>query len=157
MLTRIRSLFGGEAEAEAPAARVASIEGAAAALMIEAACLDDAFKDSERVVILAALRNRFGLSADVAEAVVDEALAAAGDSVQIYDIIRVIREGLAPEERIRVIEMLWEVAYADGELHDYEANLVRRVSGLLYVPDADSGAARKRVIERLSASGAPAP
>jgi uncharacterized tellurite resistance protein B-like protein len=41
--------------------------------------------------------------------------------------------------------MLWEVAYADGNVDDYEANLVRRVAGLLYVPDRDSGAARKRV------------
>ncbi len=155
MLAKLRALFGGEAEADAPAARVGSIEGAAAALMIEAACLDGAFQDSERAVILAALQKRFGLSAEAATEVVDEALAVTGDSVQMYDIIRVIREALAPEERIRVIEMLWEVAYADAELHDYEANLVRRVSGLLYVPDADSGAARKRVLARLDAGGSP--
>jgi len=45
---------------------------------------------------------------------------------------------------------LWEVAYADGEVHDYEANLVRRVAGLLYVQDRDSGRARKRVLKRLN-------
>jgi uncharacterized tellurite resistance protein B-like protein len=48
-----------------------------------------------------------------------------------------------------VIEMLWEVAYADGRLHDYEASLLRRVTGLLYVSDRDSGEARKRVLARL--------
>ena len=45
--------------------------------------------------------------------------------------------------------MLWEVAYADGVLHDYEANLMRRVGGLIYVTDRDRGDARRRVLERL--------
>ena len=45
--------------------------------------------------------------------------------------------------------MLWEVAYADGALHDYESNLMRRLAGLLHVSDRDSGEARKRAIERL--------
>ena len=57
-----------------------------------------------------------------------------------------------PEERIALIEMLWEVAYADGELHDYEASLIRRITGLLYVSDRDSGEARKRVRARLGLS-----
>ena len=41
--------------------------------------------------------------------------------------------------------MLWEVVYADGEVHHYESNLIRRVAGLLHVSDRDSGSARKRV------------
>jgi uncharacterized tellurite resistance protein B-like protein len=48
-----------------------------------------------------------------------------------------------------MIEMLWEVVYADGELHDLEASLLRRVGGLLYVSDRDRGAARMRVLNRL--------
>ena len=51
------------------------------------------------------------------------------------------------------MEMLWEVAYADGELHDYEASLIRRVTGLLHVSDRDSGAARKRALDRLAQQG----
>ena len=48
-----------------------------------------------------------------------------------------------------MIEMLWEVAYADGILHDFEANLIRRATGLLHVSDRESGVARKRVLEQL--------
>jgi uncharacterized tellurite resistance protein B-like protein len=44
---------------------------------------------------------------------------------------------------------MWEVVYADGVLDDYEANLLRRVAGLIYVPDRQSGEARQRVINRL--------
>ena len=52
-----------------------------------------------------------------------------------------------------MMEMLWEVAYADGELHDYEANLMRQVTGLLYVTDRESGDARKRAQVKSRASG----
>jgi uncharacterized tellurite resistance protein B-like protein len=48
--------------------------------------------------------------------------------------------------------MLWEVAYADGQLHDYEASLLRRIAGLIYVGDRESGEARKRVLARLRPS-----
>ena len=53
------------------------------------------------------------------------------------------------EERVELMEMLWQVAYADGELDDFEANLLRRVAGLIHVSDRDSGAARKRAMARL--------
>ena len=49
--------------------------------------------------------------------------------------------------------MLWEVAYADGSLHDYEASLLRRVAGLLYVSDRETGEARQRVLARQRAGG----
>ncbi len=52
-------------------------------------------------------------------------------------------------ERIELIEMLWEVAYADGVVHDYEHNLLRRIAGLIYVTDRDRGLARNRVLARL--------
>jgi len=54
-----------------------------------------------------------------------------------------------PEDRVRILEMVWAVAYADGSLHDFEASLARRVAGLLHVSDRDSGAARKRARARL--------
>ena len=49
--------------------------------------------------------------------------------------------------------MLWDVVLADGVLHDYEANLMRRIAGLLYVSDQQSGAARQRVKTRTVRSG----
>ena len=59
------------------------------------------------------------------------------------------RQSFSPAERIDLMEMLWEVVYADGRLDEYEANLLRRIAGLIHVGDGDSGAARKRVLARL--------
>ena len=47
------------------------------------------------------------------------------------------------------MEMLWQLVYSDGELHDFEATLMRRLAGLLYVDDRESGVARKRALEKL--------
>jgi len=70
-------------------------------------------------------------------------------SSQLVRFTRTIKDEFGPQQRIDFIEMLWEVAYADAHLHPYEANLLRRVAGLIYVPDQESGAARKRVLVRL--------
>jgi uncharacterized tellurite resistance protein B-like protein len=122
---------------------------AAAALMVEAAGMDSAFGAEERVKIGDLVQSRFALSPVEAEDLLAEAEQMSSKSVQWQGFTRAIKDGFDHEERIELIEMLWEVVYADGELHDYEASLLRRVTGLLYVTDRDSGEARKRVLARL--------
>lgn len=125
------------------------IRVASAALLVEAATLDGHMDDAEREHIHHLIEGHFGLSRDEAEEVFSQAMDEVDRSVQILGFTRVVKDKFEYDERVRMIEMLWEVAYADGHLHDYEANLVRRISGLLFVSDQDSGAARKRALERL--------
>ena len=125
---------------------------AAAALMIEAARLDDDFDAGERTRIETLLQDHFSLSPDEAGELLAAGEQASSDSVEWQGFTRAIKDGFEPEERVALIEMLWEVAYADGRLHDYEASLIRRITGLLYVSDRDSGEARKRVMARLGIS-----
>ena len=153
MLDRIRRLLGGHSLAAQGAAR--SFEErqlAAAALMVEAAAMDETFDAAERARIEQLIQDRFGLSADEAADLIAQAERAASASVELHGFTRAVKDGFDQTERVQLIEMLWEVAYADGELHDYEASLLRRVAGLLYVSDRDSGEARKRVLARLGPS-----
>ena len=122
---------------------------AAAALLVEAARLDSDFDDAERSRIEALLESHFALSPEEAMDLLAAGEEASEDSVEWQGFTRSIKEGFDQTERVAMIEMLWEVAYADGELHHYEASLIRRVTGLLYVTDRDSGEARKRVRARL--------
>jgi uncharacterized tellurite resistance protein B-like protein len=69
--------------------------------------------------------------------------------VQLFGFARTINERLGRERRIELIEMLWEVAYADGVLDPLEDTLLRRIGGLIDVPDRERGAARLRVLARL--------
>jgi uncharacterized tellurite resistance protein B-like protein len=153
MLDRLRRLLSGRSPEAAPAAR--SFEErqlAAAALMVEAATMDRAFEAAERSRIADLIQERFALGADEAADLIAEAERAAATSVQWHGFTTAIKDGFDHAERVELIEMLWQVTYADGELHDYEASLLRRIAGLLYVSDRESGEARKRVRARLGSS-----
>jgi uncharacterized tellurite resistance protein B-like protein len=153
MLERIRRLLGGHPSvAQGAAHSFEERQLAAAALMVEAAAMDAKFDAAERARIGELIRDRFALGADEAADLIAEAERAASTSVAWHGFTRAIKDGFDHTERVQLIEMLWEVAYADGELHDYEASLLRRVAGLLYVSDRDSGEARKRVLARLGLS-----
>ena len=122
---------------------------ACAVLLVEAAGLDEHFGPNERARVHDLLRSRFGLSDEEAVALVAEAEQTAEASVEWQRFTNTIKDAFGHDERVEMVEMLWEVAYADGELHDYEASLLRRIAPLLYVSDRESGEARKRVLERL--------
>lgn len=150
MLARIKAFLSGDEINTAPAAGGADeLAAAAVALFVESALLDGDFDVEERRAIVAILVERFELLAEDADALIDDALAKPDQANRVFAASQVIRDGFSEEERVDVLEMLWQVAYADGELHDYEANLVRRIAGLLYVKDQDSGRARKRALRRL--------
>jgi uncharacterized tellurite resistance protein B-like protein len=69
--------------------------------------------------------------------------------VEFYTFTRTVKDAFEHEDRVEFMQMLWEVAYADGVLHDHEANLMRRVTGLMHVTDRESGEARKRALRQL--------
>ena len=152
MINRIKAIFARSADEEVARAGAHNLEEkhiASAALLVEAACLDDHFGEEEREVIERIAAEKFELAPEEAETLIALAQERQDEANHLFRFTHQIKESYAPEERAELMEMLWEVAYADGILHDYEANLLRRVSGLIYVSDKDSGNARKRVMQRL--------
>jgi uncharacterized tellurite resistance protein B-like protein len=128
---------------------------ASAVLLVEAASRDGVISDDEEATITTLMERHFGLSGDEASALIEDARQTQSEANELVRFTRAVKSAFGPEERIHIIEMLWEVAYADGELHHYEAALLRKVGGLIYVSDRDRGAARKRVLTRLGITGAP--
>jgi len=124
----------------------------AAVLLVEAARMDATFDQKERATIERLLAERFSLSPDATRQLVALAEEKAEHSSQLYPFTRLAVERMDETHRIRLIEMLWEVAYADGVLDADEDALLRRVAGLIYVSDQDRGAARQRVLARLARS-----
>jgi uncharacterized tellurite resistance protein B-like protein len=124
------------------------LQTAVAVLLVEAARRDDTFDGVERATIERLLAEKFGLSAEATRQLLAEAESAADRTSQLHPFTRLAVERMDPQQRIRLIEMLWEVAYADGILDPEEDALVRRIAGLIYVSDADRVAARQRVLQR---------
>jgi uncharacterized tellurite resistance protein B-like protein len=123
---------------------------ALAALLIETARSDDRVETRERGVIARALTRRFGLTPDEVAQLVSAAEQGALAATDLYRFTRVVVENFEEDERVAVIEMLWEVAYSDGALSGEEDAMIRRVAGLIYVSDRDRGDAKRRARTRLS-------
>jgi uncharacterized tellurite resistance protein B-like protein len=149
MLNQIFALLGG-AQAHGFPKGLDPLQVAVAALMVHAASMDDVFDQAERAAIERLLSKRFALDADAARALLAAAELASEQSSQLYAFTRLAVERMNEAERIGLIEMLWEVGYADGVLDADEDALIRRVAGLIYVSDRDRGDARKRVLRRLN-------
>lgn len=156
MIDRLIALFGGGESGRAEKAEKCSereLRLAAAGLLAHTATLDGTVDENETSTIRSLLQAHFDLNAEEVEELLEEGQREAAESTQLFAFTRVISDNLDAEERIKIIEMLWEVVYADGEVHHYESNLIRRVAGLLRVSDRDSGSARKRVTQRHQIEG----
>lgn len=153
MLKKLKSLFtpDGDASSADPAAP-SELHIASAALLIEAAMTDGQVDDVERDRIAVMIERHFGVPKEEAALIMSHGEDKAENAVDIYSFLRVIGDSFDHEERVRLIEMLWEVALADGVLHEHEDTLVRRICGMLGVTDQESGGARKRVRARMEAT-----
>jgi uncharacterized tellurite resistance protein B-like protein len=147
MLDRIKSLLFSPAEPAGDADD--PLAAAAVALLIEAALMDGNFDADERATISELLARRFDVDADEVQRLIEDGERAVAQSVELYGVTRVLKDGLDHDGRLELMEMLWQVVLADGEVHDFEANLLRRVAGLLHVPDKEAGEARKKASRRL--------
>jgi uncharacterized tellurite resistance protein B-like protein len=146
MFDKLLTLFTGEAAPDVY--RPDNLQLAVAALLVEAATTDNDFDADERRAIRHVLANRFNLTPAETDTLLEAAINASAGSVQLFGFTRGLAKRLDENERIRIIEMLWEVAYADGRLTAEEDSLIRRVAGLIYVSDRDRGAARRRALAR---------
>lgn len=155
MLRRLIDLVAGTGEGLGPEAVTEDPNLATAALLVEAALMDERFAESERQQIAALLQTRFGLGEAEADALIDKAMEQVQGANQLFGFTRTVNEHFEHEDRVALMEMLWQVAYADGELDHYEANLMRRIAGLIHVSDRESGAARKRALTSLGMGASP--
>jgi uncharacterized tellurite resistance protein B-like protein len=140
-------LVGGPENSKRPPADELNL--ALAALLVEAAHSHDHFDEKERAVVTRLLERHLDLSPAEARSLLAAGEREADRSAELFHFTRVINERLSHDQRIELIEILWEVAYADGVLDQYEDSLLRRVGGLIYVSDRERGMARQRVLRRL--------
>jgi uncharacterized tellurite resistance protein B-like protein len=114
-----------------------SLELAAAALLYEVARADFTQDAEEEARLSTALQSAFALTEEELERIQSVASDKVDESTSLYDFTRVLNDSAAPEEKVKVIELMWDVAYADGEISKYEEHLIRRVAELIYVSHSD--------------------
>lgn len=145
MLSALRKLFDDDSAARAmPGHERRHLQVAVASLLHDATRVDLAEHPAEHAAAAHALADLFGLDGDAREAVLDDGRRKAKQQTSYFAVVSVIKRDFGLAERVRLIEHLWRIAYADGPLDPYEDHFVRKIAHLLYVPNTESMLARNR-------------
>ena len=118
-------------------------------LMIEAANTDGQIDEVELEKISSVLINTFQENPLEVETYLNKAKENSNNTKSLYYYTSKINKNFSEENKLLLIETLWEVILSDGRVDDFESSLIRRISGLLYISDVSSGNARKRALNKI--------
>lgn len=144
-------LTGSDDKADGPEHDEAQNRVAFAALLIETARADEVYTDEEKALITGLLKRQYALDDADALALREKGEAAQAEANDMYQFSRVVKNELSAEDKTRLIEGMWEVILSDDARDPYEEMIVRRLCGLIYMPDVEAQEARRRVEARLAA------
>jgi uncharacterized tellurite resistance protein B-like protein len=120
----------------------------AAALMFHVIAADGIVRPEESERLFVVLTRHYGLSGDEAKVLISDARSADAEAVDLYGFTSMLKRDLDKTERIALVEDLWEMVFADNEMHEFEDNVVWRVAELLGVESNDRLNMKRRVLER---------
>lgn len=146
MLQMLRN-FVNDLAGEAPRSKAfepADYRLAAAALLVHLASIDGEFDEGERAYLQRTVETRFGVDPASARELIDQAWESEREAVDLYRFTNVLKRTLDEEGRRQVVAMLWEMAYADGTIHEFEENVIWRVAELLGISTRDRVGLRQR-------------
>jgi uncharacterized tellurite resistance protein B-like protein len=126
---------------------------ASAALLIHAATVDGDFGDVERENLRLLVKTRFGLDDEAADQLIIQATEAEHEAVDFYRFTSLLMRKLDEEGRLRFVEMMWQMVYADGRVTEFEENLIWRVADLLGISSRQRIALRERVVAQRTGGG----
>ena len=118
-------------------------------LMIEAANSDGNIDSDEINKIKKIIINIFKEDKEEVELTLNNAIQNSNNSKSLFFYTSKINKNYSEEKKLLLIETLWEIVLSDGKLHDYETSLIRRLAGLLYISDVNSGNARKKALDKI--------
>ena len=119
-------------------------------LMIEAAYSDGKIDNEEIRKIETILVDIFEEDPEEVKNCINISFKNRDNSKSLFYYTSKINKQYSEKKKLLLIEVLWEIVLSDGKVHDYESSLIRRLSGLLYVSDVNSGNAKKRALNKLT-------
>jgi uncharacterized tellurite resistance protein B-like protein len=125
---------------------------AATALLVHVISLDGEPSEIEKRKLHGLIESRFGLAPGAADQLIASATLVEGEAVDLYHFTSVIMRSVNEEGRLRIVEMMWELVYADGQVSEFEDNVVWRAADLLAVSSRDRIDLKHRVAARQPAA-----
>ncbi len=111
----------------------AEVRVAAAALLVHVMAVDGVVRDEERATLVDLLRREYQLDARNALALVEDAETAEAEAIDLFAFTSVLKQRLEEADRERIVELMWRLVFADGDVHEFEDNVIWRVAELLGV------------------------
>ena len=155
MLKTLKDLFDAllpPAPDAAPQAAEHALQLATAVMLVEVMRADASFHPGERAAVLDALRDNFALAADEADRLAELAEATAQSATDLFGFTSCINERFEMPQKLRMVEHMWRVAYADGHLSAHERHVLWRIADLLHVPQGAYVHARMRAQQAAGAA-----
>ena len=137
MLNAIKKFFTENIANDEPETLEHRLQLATAALLLEMMQQDHQVNDSEREAVVQTLKKKFDLDEEETRKLIALARQEAEEAVDYHQFTSLIAREYSQEQKIRVIENLWSVAYADGHLDALEEHMIRRIADLIYVSHRD--------------------
>ena len=151
MINLIKNFFTDHLDPEiidSPEQKLKACELAAAALMVELMETDHLLDERETAAFIAVLEETLDLEHEDLEEIIKLAKEEARQATSLYEFTRLINDHYAYSDKVKLVENLWRIAYADNELDKYEEGMIRRVTDLIYVSHSDFIQAKLRVRKR---------
>jgi len=150
MIGRLKALFSSKELDASPEQILDEKTVACAALLVEAAMVDGNFSDEERKIITVLVGDRFVDDPVLSEVLISTAEAKARRSVELYSVTKIISQSFSYDERMDILQSIWEVVLSDGRVDDFEDQLMRRLSGLIHISDRDRAFTRQKAEKVLA-------
>ena len=119
------------------------------ALLLETSMADDILDESELIALKNTLLSDFQINENEIDELINLAKENVEDSTSLYEFTRDINDNFDSAERVKLIESMWKIAYADGNIDKYEEHIIRKVANLIYVAHSDFIKAKLSAKEKI--------
>lgn len=136
-MAQLKKIFGGEPAVTGVLENRDPLELATASLLIEMSRSDFSESSAERDAVRHLLQRRFGLTDQQLDQLISDASRRADTAVSLHEFTHRLNQELPEADKLAIVEMLWRVSHADGQIDKHEEYLVLRIAGLLHISDRD--------------------
>tara|TARA_B100000131_G_scaffold235774_1_gene227767 strand:- start:500 stop:943 length:444 start_codon:yes stop_codon:yes gene_type:complete len=137
MLKKISNLFKKKVTETPDEESLSSISKACSSLLIEVALSDKDFDEEEITSMKEILKTTHGISDETINELVSNAKQTVDESTSLYSYTREVNDNFSYDDKLLLLQSLWDIAYADGNVDKYEEHLIRKISDLIYISHSD--------------------
>lgn len=147
MIAKLKQFLNAHMHAETPEEKQRHLDLAAASMLLEVVYADEVLSPEEEQLLPKVMQETLGLSATDAQDLISEAKGRQREATSLYEFTNEINDAFSLEQKQNLVLAMWQLAYADGQLCQYEDQIIRRMSDLLYLKHSELIQLRNRAME----------